>query len=57
MNIDYKSYLMIAAVVIAAGAVGVASRLYFPADNMIEQAAERIIHAKSGLNIDLSPDR
>lgn len=56
MNFDYKNYLLIATVIIAAGAVGLASRLYFPSDNIIEQACERIIHAKTGWNIDLSPD-
>lgn len=57
MNLDYKKYVLIGLVVLAAGAVGIGSRVYFSADNAIEQAAEKVIQAKTGLNIDLSPDK
>lgn len=52
-----RKALWVAGILGAAAVVGVASRIILPADNFIEQLAEKIIEKKTGANIDLSPDR
>lgn len=44
-------------IVSAAVVVGVASRFIFKkSDNIVEEVAEKIIKAKTGIDVDLSPD-
>lgn len=53
----YEGATLIFFVIAAAVVIGVCSQIFFPPDNPVEQAAESVIKANTGVDVDLSPDK
>lgn len=53
----YEGATLIFFVIAAAVVLGVCSQIFFPPDNAIEQVAEVVIEAETGVKVDLSPDK
>ena len=50
-----KSWIYSVLAILGLIAIGYASLIFFPKDNLIEQAVEKVIEQKTGLNVDLTP--